>query len=206
MSIIEIHQLLTITSTTPNSVFPVLVYRNVLTKAMTDPAIPERQRQQEVNNFFKAHGWTVDNTWPSVTHNHYHPNVHETYAVIAGSSTLILGLDVNITPDKLSDEELDKLDNYLRIKVNTGDVITLPAGVAHCSRHFDKDYRYAAAYPSGSLKYMSISSAVTKRSEEYDNRDDIELTIKADFPTGDPVFGTRPDTLVDVWKKQTQVC
>jgi uncharacterized protein YjlB len=57
-------------------------------------------------------------------------------AIIQGSSTLLLGVGPN------EDER-----NGQEVIVNAGDVIILPAGVAHCSKHFQDEYRYVGAYP-----------------------------------------------------------
>lgn len=60
MPYIETHLISEITSTTPNSVFPILVYRNVLGKSMTDQSIPEIVRQKNVKSYFKNNDWEVD--------------------------------------------------------------------------------------------------------------------------------------------------
>lgn len=205
---VEVHYLSKITSTTPNSVFPVMVYRNVLTSNMTDLSLSEKERQNNVDEMFKANGWKILDTFASTTVTHYHPNVHEVYGVIRGSSTLILGLDVNITPSTLSQEEFSDLTDCIKVTMNLGDVIVIPAGVSHCSKVNSKDYRYVAAYPMDSSKYISVNKIYTKNRSQngiYDNTDDIEMSIKALFPEGDPVYGKEPGMLFDIWTKQLQV-
>lgn len=205
---IEVYYLPRITSTTPNSVFPIMVYRNVLSSKMTDLSLSEKERQNNVDEMFMENGWKILDTFASTTVTHYHPNVHEAYGVIRGSSTLILGLDVNVTPAELSEEDFDSLTDCIKVTLNLGDAIVIPAGVSHCSKVNSKDYRYVAAYPFEGGRYISVNKLYIKnRSTDgvYDNHDDIEMTIKATFPQGDPVYGKESGTLTDLWTKQLQV-
>lgn len=146
----------------------------------------------------------LQTTWPSVIKNHYHPNVHECYAVVGGSSTLILGLDVGITPAEITELPTDK--KYIELVMNVGDVIILPAGVSHCSKTFCEDYRYVAAYPKNGEHYKSVSKLQSAVSEgKYDNFSDIEESIKAAFPLGDPIYGKTSGCLIDIWSQKLKV-
>lgn len=57
-------------------------------------------------------------------------------AVFRGSSTLLLGVGT-----------LEDAANGIEVVVRAGDAIIMPAGVSHCSRDFQGDYRYIGAYP-----------------------------------------------------------
>lgn len=60
-------------------------------------------------------------------------------AVFQGSSTLLVGAG------PLDDENAGKT-----IFMKAGDAIVLPAGVSHCSKDFQDEYRYIGVYPEAS--------------------------------------------------------
>lgn len=127
--------------------------------------------------------------YPSITNCHYHPNVHEAYAVIQGSSTLVLGLDVAREPDLGA--------NYVQVFVSVGDVIVIPAGVSHRSKLFDKDYRYLAAYPEEGEKWKLVSKLVLA-SEQYNALKYQVMANGVAVPRCDPVY--EKGGLVEIWK------
>lgn len=57
---IKVFSVSNITKNTPNLVFPVLLYKNVLTEEMTNQSIPEKERQQKVEEFFNENTWRVE--------------------------------------------------------------------------------------------------------------------------------------------------
>lgn len=70
-------------------------------------------------------------------------------AVFQGSSTLLLGVGPN--------EDAGKGHEVL---MKAGDVIILPAGVSHCSRDFQDDYRYVGVYPKVSRRCVCPGSHI----------------------------------------------
>ncbi|KAF7563910.1 hypothetical protein G7046_g217 [Stylonectria norvegica] len=123
------------TAFVPNNRLPVLVYRDVL---------PQPHDENKAQEFIEANGWLKGGTWGAIPHHHFHPNTHECYAVFRGSSTLLLGVG------PLEDESLGT-----EVVMKAGDVIILPAGVSHCSKDFEDDYRYIGVYPKGSQKWKN---------------------------------------------------
>lgn len=100
----------------------------------------------------------------------------------------------------MTSDQLEEIEKKTEIQVKLGDVIVIPAGVSHCSKNYTKNYRYVAAYPTNGEKYKSVGKGQVERNEgKYDNHDDIEQSIKAAFPLGDPVCGKGPGSLVDIW-------
>ncbi|UPX09313.1 uncharacterized protein EKO05_0000004 [Ascochyta rabiei] len=126
----------------PNSQYPVLIYRNV---------IPEPQDETETSIFLQRYGWVKKGTWGAITIKHFHPNTHECYGVIQGKSELIFGEGGSDVPG-----------TGVRRTVYKGDVVVIPAGVAHASAAPDsKDtpegqmYRYIGVYPKDAPKWRN---------------------------------------------------
>lgn len=112
----------------PNSQFPVLIYRSALPP---NPDVTSTCATIEPNNWIKG---GVFKHYPA---HHFHSVTHECYAIFKGHSRLLLGrgpLDPESTDDTLVD-------------LKEGDVIVLPAGVAHCNMKSSEDYEYVGLYP-----------------------------------------------------------
>ncbi|KAJ4266272.1 hypothetical protein NW762_004256 [Fusarium torreyae] len=155
----------------PNNVFPVLVYRGVL---------PEPVDEASATRILERNGWEKKGTWGTITVKHYHPNTHECYGVIQGESELIFGVG------GADDPELG-----VKVLVRVGDVIVVPAGVAHASVDEDdksKDesewYRYIGVYPVGLPQYR-FDLATEPLSEKSDL---VEESRNVPIPQ-DPVSG-----------------
>ncbi|OJI99325.1 hypothetical protein ASPVEDRAFT_80937 [Aspergillus versicolor CBS 583.65] len=95
------------------------------------------QNQLEKNKWFKG------GTWGAVPRHHFHPNSHECYAILQGSSTLLVGVG------PLDDPGIGKT-----IRVEAGDAIIFPSGVSHCSVD-SEGYRYMGVYPEGAPKWKN---------------------------------------------------
>jgi len=122
------------TSCSPNnSTLPILIYRGVLPSPPSEDATTAQ---------LTKHKWRKDGTWGHIAYRHFHPNVHECYGVFSGNSTLLLG------------QGQGDNDGGIEVKVETGDVIVLPAGTAHACLESSADpaYRYIGVYPAVSLK------------------------------------------------------
>src|SRR5438093_3421424 len=109
----------------PNSPLPLLVYRDAITTDAKDPASIFEQR-------FAENDWT--NSWRDGVYSfpHYHSTSHEVLGVYSGAATLRLG------------DEHGK-----NIEVHAGDVIVIPAGVAHQNVGASDNFGVVGAYPGG---------------------------------------------------------
>ncbi|KAL2011504.1 hypothetical protein VTN00DRAFT_4222 [Thermoascus crustaceus] len=88
------------TAHAPNSPLPILLYRDVL---------PRPHGEASASAFLERNGWQKRGTWGAITTRHFHPNTHECYGIISGSSTLLLGLGGNDTaPNHDEDNDKDK--------------------------------------------------------------------------------------------------
>jgi uncharacterized protein YjlB len=105
----------------PNSALPLLVYRGALPP---DPATIERA--------FAANGWS--NSWRDgiFPYHHFHSIAHEVLGVAAG--------EVRVAFGGPSGRE---------VAVRAGDVVVIPAGVAHRNMGASGDLLVVGAYPGG---------------------------------------------------------
>lgn len=110
--------------TFPNSRLPLLFYEQALSR---DAAGPE-----QMEALFAANGWPPAWRASVFTYHHYHSTAHETLGVVRGSARLILG-----GPEG---REFD---------LEPGDVIVIPAGVAHRRLDSSSDFLVVGCYPPG---------------------------------------------------------
>src|SRR5215470_1003566 len=109
----------------PNNPLPLLFYRQALAPDTEDPASIFEER-------FAENDWT--NSWRNGVYSfaHYHSTSHEVLGVYSGAAKLRLG-----------GEDGQNVD------VQAGDVIVIPAGVAHQNLGASDDFGVAGAYPDG---------------------------------------------------------
>jgi uncharacterized protein YjlB len=109
----------------PNSVLPVLLYRQAFKREPGDRAFVVEQR-------FAENDWT--NSWRNGVYSfaHYHSTTHEVLGVYGGAATLRLGGE-----------------HGKNVEVYAGNVIVIPAGVAHQNIGASEDFAVVGAYPDG---------------------------------------------------------
>jgi uncharacterized protein YjlB len=150
-----------------NAILPVLLYRGVL---------PETNKRgpKYVQDLFEKNNW--GNTWVNgiYTYHHYHSNTHEVLGIICGQCTVMLGGD-----------------NGKACELNEGDVLILPAGVAHMNIGSSENFTCVGGYPDG--KEYDINYG---RPEEHPGVD--EAIIQVPIPDRDPVAGNE-GILFDYW-------
>jgi uncharacterized protein YjlB len=151
----------------PNSELPVLLYRRAVSVPLLFPA-------RAFKRLFQGNNWT--NTWKNgiFTFHHYHSNTHEVLGIYKGRTKLQLGGD-----------------NGVEITVSKGDVIVIPAGVAHRNLGKEAQVMCVGAYPEG----RSYDMHVGKTGERPQADQNIFLVP---IPKTDPVQGRR-GSLVRIW-------
>ena len=152
----------------PNSVMPLLFYRQEITTDAKDPASIFEQR-------FAENDWT--NSWRDGVYSfpHYHSTSHEVLGVYRGVATLRLG------------GERGK-----NVEVHAGDVIVIPAGVAHQNIGASADFGVVGAYPGG--REWDLLRGLPGERPKADN------TIAAvPMPDNDPIYGVE-GPLRRIWK------
>lgn len=142
-----------------NEELPVIAYTQVLRDSVDAPA-------GTFERVFRAHGWT--GAWRNgiFSYHHYHSTAHEVLGVAGGSATVQLGGPTGVT-----------------VEVSSGDVLILPAGVAHKNLTSTPDFLVVGAYPEGQDWDL-------RRGRPAD-RPEADRNIKeVSLPTHDPVYGT----------------
>lgn len=152
----------------PNNALPVIVYKRVLD-------LPALFASNTVRKIFRDNNWK--NSWKSgvFTYHHYHSNTHEVLGIIKGKSTLLLGGE-----------------HGLKIEVSKGDVLIIPAGVAHKNLGKENQITCIGAYPEGT----NYDILYGKKDERPAADAAIKKLIK---PLTDPVFGIKGG-IAEHWK------
>jgi uncharacterized protein YjlB len=154
----------------PNSALFILIYKNALN-------LPENDAAQMIEDLFKKNNWS--NSWRNgiYAYHHYHSNTHEVLGVYEGSTTIQLG-----GPNGMI-EQIEK-----------GDIVIIPAGVAHNNLGPENDFKCVGAYPEG--KDFDIKKGGPEDRPEAD-----ENIHKVPLPDIDPVYGN-PGPLYNNWEMQ----
>ena len=150
-----------------NESLPVVIYRNAAEP--NDPAFLE--------NIFKQHGWI--NAWRDgvYDYHHYHSTAHEVLGVYKGSAMLLLGGSQGI-----------------QLELHEGDVIVIPAGVAHKCIHSSNDFKCVGAYPKGQDYDMNYGKS--------GERPYVDKNIhKVPMPPSDPLYGSK-GPLIECWSQK----
>ncbi|XZF16343.1 cupin [Chitinophagaceae bacterium MMS25-I14] len=166
------HYFLSANDIFPNSVLPVLHYRGMMILSGKEtPSVPE--------TVFGRNNWT--NSWRNgiLTEHHYHSNTHEVLGCYSGSCHVQLGGDMSII-----------------LLFEKGDVLIIPAGVAHKNVGGSQNFKCVGAYPEGAQYDMNYGKA--------DERPQADHNIsKVRVPETDPLYGHN-GFLTDLWNNITQ--
>ncbi|SCY65960.1 cupin domain-containing protein [Microvirga guangxiensis] len=151
----------------PNSPLPLIVRRGAVTPDQNDPP-------KAFKATFAKNGWT--NAWMDTIHDyhHYHPNTHEVLGVVSGSASVRFGGE---------DGEL--------VAVSAGDVVIIPAGVAHALINASDDFAVVGAYPDG-RDYETIRDDPGALASSQQRISQVPL------PSSDPVDGAE-GPLTKLW-------
>jgi uncharacterized protein YjlB len=154
----------------PNSRLPLLLYLAAVKLPGNDPAAV-------LEELFESNNWS--GTWRDgiYTYHHYHSTTHEVLGVFKGSATVQFGGERGI-----------------KQKVGAGDVIVIPAGVAHKNLGASSDFGVVGGYPGGAEWDMNYG-----RPNERPVTD--ENIARVEFPKMDPLYGSN-GPLFQHWQPQ----
>jgi uncharacterized protein YjlB len=152
----------------PNSSLPLLFYRHAITIDGKDPASLFGER-------FAENDWT--NCWRNGVYSfpHYHSTSHEVLGVYSGGATLRLGGE-----------------HGKSVEVHSGDVIVIPAGVAHQNIDASDDFGVVGAYPGG-CEWDLLRGLPSERPNADRNIAALPM------PDNDPIYGAK-GPLRRIWK------
>lgn len=153
-----------------NPTLPVLIYKGALRLHPGDDV-------ESILELFKNNNWS--NCWKDTVYDydHYHSNTHEVLGVFCGLADIYLG-----GPEGTC------------VELIRGDVVIIPAGVAHKNINGSADFLCVGAYPDGREYDMNYGKE-EERSSALENIKNVPL------PKFDPVFGAEGG-LLDLWTKK----
>ncbi len=151
----------------PNSALPVLLYRQAL-------RLPPVFAGAYVKRLFRKNDWSNAWVYGVFEYHHYHSISHEVLGIIKGRSILQLGGPQGT-----------------EIELTKGDVLIIPAGVAHRNLGKENQLKCVGAYPNGRDYDINYGKAGERP------RADRNIS-KVPVPETDPVFGRRAG-LVKFW-------
>jgi uncharacterized protein YjlB len=152
--------------TVPNSPLPLVVYRG---------ALPDSgDRAAACEEMFATNGWPQ--SWRNGIHpfHHYHSTAHEVLGIARGHARVRLGGEGGQT-----------------VELREGDVVVIPAGVAHKREAASSDLLVIGSYPQGQHPDMCRAEPARHDSARAKIR-------KVPLPDRDPVTG-RTDPLLQHW-------
>jgi len=151
----------------PNSRLPLVLYRLAVRLAGKDPAAVFEQ-------LFAENGW--HGSWRNgiYPYHHYHSTAHEVLGVYRGSARVQLGGERGVVHE-----------------VHPGDVIIIPAGVAHKNLGSSGDFGVVGAYPEGQDWDMNYGKPGERPKSDRNIR-------RVALPKADPVYGVA-GPLMEKW-------
>jgi len=142
----------------PNSRLPLLIYRNAVRLPDTEPA-------EIFERLFRAHDWGGGWRNGIYPYHHYHSTAHEVLGVYSGSAKVQLGGEKGVTRE-----------------IVAGDVVVIPAGVAHKNLGAKAGFGVVGAYPKGQDWDMNYGGAGERPHAD-------ENIARVALPKMDPLYG-----------------
>jgi uncharacterized protein YjlB len=153
----------------PNSKRPLLVYEQAL-------KLPARDPEAVFEELFAANSWSGSWVNGIYSFHHHHSTAHEVLGCFGGSATVQFGGPSGVTQ-----------------KIHCGDVVIIPAGVAHKNLAASGDFGVVGAYPSGQRWDMCHGKPGERPRAD-------ENIARVPSPETDPVYGVDGPLLAH-WRK-----
>jgi uncharacterized protein YjlB len=162
-----------------NGLLPLLLYRKAIRAGEGAKAArfssPDALAS-EVEAVFHRNGW--GGSWRNGIYgvHHYHSTAHEALGVFSGSARVQLGGESGPVFD-----------------IEAGDVVVIPAGVAHKRIESSPDFSVVGAYPEGQRPDMRYGAAGERPGSD-------ETIARVSVPRKDPAFGSE-GPLIRLWHR-----
>jgi uncharacterized protein YjlB len=143
-----------------NANLPLTVYREAV-------ALPKHDPAAVFEALFAAHDWPPAWRYGIFGYHHYHSTAHEVLGVFRGRATIQFGGEQGVI-----------------LEVQAGDVVVIPAGVAHKSLDSSRNFCAVGAYPRGQ-QWDTCTGKPGERPRADDNIAGVPL------PQADPVYGPK---------------
>jgi uncharacterized protein YjlB len=152
-----------------NEKLPLLAYDGAL-------SLPEHNPAAFFETLFAANQWS--GSWRNGVYgvHHYHSTAHEVLGVYGGTAQVQFGGEHGVV-----------------LSVNVGDVVVIPAGVAHKNLGASRDFRVVGAYPRGQ-RWDLFYGESSERPRADQN------IARVPLPEADPVYGT-DGPLIERWSR-----
>jgi uncharacterized protein YjlB len=151
----------------PNNPLPLVVYRGALEESGDRAGVCERM--------FAQHGWADGWRNGIYPHHHYHSTAHEALGIASGQARVRLGGE----------------DGQV-VLLNAGDVVVIPAGIAHKCEAATSDLLVIGAYPRGQRPDMCSA-------EPGQHERALAAIAAVPLPEADPVTGAA-HPLLECWR------
>ncbi|MBV8775766.1 MAG: cupin domain-containing protein [Alphaproteobacteria bacterium] len=150
-----------------NPTLPLVLYRGALGE--------EGDLAARCEAMFDANGWP--GAWRNgiYAHHHYHSTAHEVLGIARGSARVRLGGESGAT-----------------VELRTGDVVVIPAGVAHKRESATSDLLVIGSYPTGQRPDICQAEAAAHDRSAAN-------VARVPLPASDPVTGDA-GPLLDCWR------
>ena len=141
-----------------NERLSLLIYHHALNLPRHDPA-------SAIEHLLEENNWC--NSWRNgiYTYHHYHSNTHEVLVVFSGSAEVQIGGPQGV-----------------RQEIGSGDVVIIPAGVAHKNLGSNDNFGITGAYPEG--RDFDICRGRKGERPKADER-----IADVPMPKADPIYG-----------------
>ncbi|MEO6848877.1 MAG: cupin domain-containing protein [Chthoniobacterales bacterium] len=152
-----------------NPDLPLIIYRAVTPKTGTPVAL-------FFEEIFTKHAWPAAWRYTMYDFAHYHSNTHEVFGVFQGHARVRFGNG-----------------SGFETSLDMGDIVIIPAGVAHQRLNSIDNFEAVGAYPEGFSPNM-----------HYGLPDDLTAMLhqieEVPIPSTDPAFGSK-GSLITLWKE-----
>lgn len=157
-------------STFPNNEkLPLLLYKNALN-------LPEENCARLMEEIFMVNKWGNSWLWGLYGFHHYHSTAHEALGIVNGSAEVQFGGEKGLV-----------------LSIGSGDIVIIPAGVAHKNISSSYGFLVVGAYPFGQSWDMNYG----KPGERPATDENIK---RVPLPESDPVYGAN-GPLINKWVK-----